>query len=323
MSEVDDNQPVLSEEEIEALVDHAATDNVFDDGYFKSHDFGAGEALTLSKWSELDGLLRAHAEVLGGVLQRNFGQEATIEPFASRFARVGDLIPAMPDRVALITTEIKPFEGESHLEIPGEFLSFLVNQYFGGSTVASPKLAGKVTPSEQRLSEQLAKDVLRTLVEIWSDRVVLEPGDLYVDITTDRLSLLPADMGYVVLTYSVTCGSAYQGEFRLLLPYESMAEQASRLMPVRRKEPELVVEPEWEARLQSAVPEIDVEISGVVSLLETSLRNLLAFKVGTVIPINEPQMAQLTVEGRGIARGKYGAHDSSRAVQITDFSRSK
>ena len=35
MSEVDDNQPVLSEEEIEALVDHAATDNVFDDGHFK------------------------------------------------------------------------------------------------------------------------------------------------------------------------------------------------------------------------------------------------------------------------------------------------
>lgn len=323
MSEVDDNQPVLSEEEIEALVDHAVTDNVFDDGHFKSHDFGAGEALTLSKWSELDGLLRAHAEVLVGVLQRNFGQEATIEPYAPLFARVGDLIPAMPGRVALITTEIKPFEGESHLEIPGDFLSFLVNQYFGGSTVASPKLAGKVTPSEQRLSEQLAKDVLRTLVEIWSDRVVLEPGDLYVDITTDRLSLLPADIGYVVLTYSVTCGTDYQGEFRLLLPYESMAEQASRLMPVRRTEPEVVVDPEWEARLQSAVPEVDVEVSGVVSLLETSLRNLLAFKVGTVIPINEPQMAQLTVEGRGIARGKYGAHDSSRAVQITDFSRSK
>ena len=323
MSEADDNQPVLSEEEIEALVDHAVTDNVFDDGQFKSHDFGAGEALTLSKWSELDGLLRAHAEVLQGVLLRNFGQEATIEPFAPLFARVGDLIPAISERVAFITTEIKPLEGESHLEVPGDFLSFLVNQYFGGGTVASPKLAGKVTPSEQRLSEQLAKDVLRTLVEVWSDRLVLEPGDLYVDITTDRLSLLPADMGYVVLTYSVACGSDYQGEFRLLLPYESMALQAPRLMPARREEPEVVVEPEWEARLQSAVPEIDVELCGVVSLLETSLRNLLAFKVGTVIPINEPQTAQLMVEGRGIARGKYGAHDSSRAVQITDFSRSK
>lgn len=60
MSEPDDNQPVLTEEEIEALVDHAVEEEVFDDGQFKSHDFGAGEALTLAKWSELEGLLRAH-----------------------------------------------------------------------------------------------------------------------------------------------------------------------------------------------------------------------------------------------------------------------
>ena len=62
----------------------------------------------------------------------------------------------------------------------------------------------------------------------------------------------------------MACGSDYQGEFRLLLPYESMALQAPRLMPARREEPEVVVEPEWEARLQSAVPEIDVELCGVV-----------------------------------------------------------
>lgn len=323
MSEPDDNQPVLTEEEIEALVDHAVTDPAFDDGQFKSHDFGAGEALTLSKWSELDGLLRAHAEALQGLLLRNFGQEATVEPFAPLFARAGDLLPAMSERLALITTEIKPLDGESHLELPGGLLSFLVNQYFGGGSVATPKLAGKVTPSEQRLGEQLGKDILRTLVEIWSDRLALEPGDLYIDITPDRLALLPADMGYVVLTFMVTCGSDFRGEFRLLLPYEALEFQAPRLMPVKKEVPEPVVEPEWEARLKSAVPEISVEMSGLVSLVETSLRNLLALKVGTVIPINEPQNVQLAVEGRALAMGSYGAHEGRRAVQITEFSGSK
>ena len=102
-----------------------------------------------------------------------------------------------------------------------------------------------------------------------------------------------------------------------------MAREAPSLRLARGEERGVVGETEWEARLQSAVPESDVERCGVVSLLETSLRNLWAFKVGIVIPINEPQTAQLMVEGRGIARGKYGAHDSRRAVQITDFSRSK
>ena len=323
MPEPDDNQPVLTEEEIEALVDHAVTDQAFDDGQFKSHDFGAGEALTLAKWSELDALLRAHAEVLEAVLLRNFAQKASVEPFAPLFARVGDLLPAMPERLALITTEMGPLEGETHLELPGALLSFLVNQYFGGSTVATPKLAGKVTPSEQRLGEQFAKDILRTLVEVWADRLALEPGDLYIDITPDRLALLPADMGYVVLTYMITCGDAYRGEFRLLLPYDAMEPQARRFMPVKKELPEQVVEPEWEARLQRAVPEIKVEMSGMVSLVETTLRNLLALKVGTVIPINEPQSVQLAVEGRALAMGTYGAHEGRRAVQITEFSGSK
>ena len=323
MSEPDDNQPVLTEEEIEALVDHAVEEEVFDDGQFKSHDFGAGEALTLAKWSELDGLLRAHAEVLEALLLRNFGQHATVQPFAPLFARVSDLLPAMPERLALVSTEIKPLEGESHLELPGSLLSFLVNQYFGGGHVATPKLAGKVTPSEQRLGEQIAKDILRTMVEIWSDRLALEPGDLYIDITPDRLALLPSDMGYVVLTYMITCGDSFRGEFRLMLPYEAMELQAPRLMPAQQEQPEVVVEPEWEARLQSAVPEINVEMTGLVSLVETSLRNLLALKVGTVIPINEPQSVQLAVEGRGLATGTYGAHEGRRAVQITQFSGSK
>ena len=323
MSEPDDNQPILTEEEIEALVDHAVEEEVFDDGQFKSHDFGAGEALTLAKWSELDGLLRAHAEVLEALLLRKFGQQATVQPFAPLFARVSDLLPAMPERLVLVSTEIKPLEGESHLELPGSLLSFLVNQYFGGGHVATPKLAGKVTPSEQRLGEQLAKDLLRTMVEIWSDRLVLEPGDLYIDITPDRLALLPADMGYVVLTYMITCGDSFRGEFRVLLPYDAMELQAPRLMPAQQEQPEVVVEPEWEARLQSAVPEINVEMTGLVSLVETSLRNLLALKVGTVIPINEPQTVQLAVEGRGLATGAYGAHEGRRAVQITQFSGSK
>ena len=60
-----------------------------------------------------------------------------------------------------------------------------------------------------------------------------------------------------------------------------------------------------------------------MSLVETSLRNLLALKVGTVIPINEPQSVQLAVEGRGLATGTYGAHEGRRAVQITQFSGSK
>ena len=52
MAEESDNDPVLTDEEIEALVEHAE-DGAFDDGEFRAHDFSAGESLTLSKWLSL------------------------------------------------------------------------------------------------------------------------------------------------------------------------------------------------------------------------------------------------------------------------------
>ena len=53
MSEETDNDAILTDEEIEALVEHAE-DGGFDDGQFRIHDFSAGESLTLSKWVETE-----------------------------------------------------------------------------------------------------------------------------------------------------------------------------------------------------------------------------------------------------------------------------
>jgi len=319
VSDSDDNQPILTEEEIEALVDHAVSSDRFDDGEFRSHDFGAGEALTLSKWTELDGLLRTHAEALEVIFANSFGVEASVEPFAPLFAKVKDLIAAMPERLCLISTEISPLAGESHLELPGNMLAYLVNQYFGGGAVAAPKLFGKLTPSEQRLGEHLAKDILRTMSEIWADRLSVTPGDLYVDITPDRLTLTPGDIGYVVLTFMVSVEQDFRGEFRIMLPFEGLEAHERQLKPRLREKPSVTAEPEWEAKLQKAVPDIAVEVRGVLSHLETNIKSLLAMKVGMVIPLEQPNQVHLAIDTKAIAVGQYGAHEGKRAVQITQF----
>ena len=71
MAEESDKEPILTDDEIEALVEHAE-EGGFDDGEFRIHDFGAGESLTLSKWVELDGLLGNHAEALQKALTASF-----------------------------------------------------------------------------------------------------------------------------------------------------------------------------------------------------------------------------------------------------------
>lgn len=319
MAESIDNEPILSDEEIDALVEHAETSDVFDDGQFRTHDFGAGEAVTLAKWVELDGLLRGHAEAIEGVFQHAFDLEATVEPFAPTFALNKDLLAAMPERLCMVSTSIGPIDGESHIVLPGPMLAFLVNEFFGGAAVEPPRLSGKVTPSEQRIGERLTKECLRVMGEIWADRLPLTFGDLYVDNTPDRLTLIPGMTGYVVFTYLITVGDRHRSELRLLVPFDGIEPFASNLMPRVADEAPVTSAPGWESGLRAAVPDIPVEVAGVLTGLETTIRSLLAMQVGMVIPIDAPEQIRLQVDGRNRARGGYGSHDGQMAMQFIQF----
>ena len=318
MVEESDNEPVLTDEEIEALVEHAQ-EGGFDDGEFRIHDFSAGESLTLSKWSELEGLHRNHAEALSKALSVAFDLDISVEAQASSYAVARDLLIGFPQRMCLVSTPIGPFEEESHLLISGETLSFLVNQYFGGGSVTPPKLTAKVTPSEQRLGERVAREYLRTMAEIWVDRLPLQMSDLYVDVTPDRFSLIPADTGFAVFEFELSVGDVHQSRTQLLIPFYSLEAKSEALMPAKKVVQEDPNATSWEPQLRSTITDVSVEVRGSIAAIETTIKSLLAMKVGMTIPIEEPDEMSLQLKGRAVAHGRYGTHEGLKAMQFTHF----
>ena len=321
MAEETDNDAILTDEEIEALVEHAE-DGGFDDGEFRIHDFSAGESLTISKWVELDALHRNHAEALEKALAASFDLDVSVEARPSSYAIARDLLTSFPQRLCLVSTGIGPFSDESHFLLTGDTLTFLVNHYFGGGSVAPPKLTSKVTPSEQRVGERVAREYLRTMAEVWVDRLPLSMGDLYVDVTPDRFALIPADTGFAVLTFEVSWGD-HQSEFKLLVPFESLDAHSTAFKPKQKELPSAPTDSLWEPQLRSSIPNVSVEVRGTLNSVDTTIRSLLAMKVGTLIPIEEPDAMNLVLEQRVVAKGRYGTHDGYKAMQFTGFKEQK
>lgn len=322
MSDESDNDPILTDEEIEALVEHAE-DGGFDDGEFRIHDFGAGESLTLSKWVELEGLHRNHAEALQKAVASAFDIELSVEAQPSTYAVAGDLLTGFPNRLCLVSTRIGPFEDECHLLISGESLTFLVNQYFGGASVTPPKLTTKVTPSEQRLGERVAREFLRTMAEIWVDRLPLQMGDLYVDVTPDRFSLIPSDTGFAVFNFDLVLGDEHNSTIKLLVPFDELERQSEALIPRKKVVPLSSESATWEPQLRATLPDVSVEVCGSIDAIETTIKSLLAMKVGMTIPIEEPDAMSLRLNDRVVARGRYGAYEGLKAMQFTGFKERK
>ena len=313
---------ILSSEEIEALVEHASEPG-FDDGEFKAHDFSGGQSLSMSKWTELSQLVEKQADALQTVLSSEFGVQITVEVQARKFGVADGLLVEFPSRLCLASTPTEPFGAELHFLLPGDLLTELVNHYFGGGSQSVPTMPKRVTPSEQRIGERVSKIFFRTMAEIWSDRLPIEFGDLYIDITPDRFSMLPRTLGFAVVPFNLLVGSQNNFLANLLIPFDALEAHEDSLMPRGEVEPPKESFGAWEPEIRAALPDVSIQVRGELCELKATLRTLLQMQVGTTIPINEPTEIELFLEAHSLASGRYGAFDGFKAMQFIKFKEDK
>ena len=322
MSDDTAKDEVLTSEEIEALVERASEPG-FDDGEFRAHDFSGGPSLSMSKWTELRLLLDKHAEALKGLLTSEYGVQITVDVKTIEFGAAGELLMEFPQRLCLISTPTEPFDTELHLLLPGELLTTLVNHYFGGGSQPAPMMPSRVTPSEQRIGERVSKTFFRAMSEIWSDRFPLTFGDLFIDITPDRFSMLPKSLGLAVIPFEVSINDSESHLVRLLIPFDALEAHEESFMPLTTAEPRATSYSAWEPEIRAVLPEVSVEVRGELCELKATLRTLLQMQVGTTIPISEPSEVELFSEADSIAVGRYGAFDGFKAMQFIRFREDK
>lgn len=322
MSDNAAKEQILSSEEIEALVERSSEPG-FDDGEFRAHDFSGGQSLSMSKWTELDQLVEKHAEALQVILSSEFGVQISVEAKERTFGVTEKLLVEFPERLCLISTPTEPFEAELHLVLPGELLTELVNHYFGGGSLPAPTMPKRVTPSEQRIGERVSKSFFRVMSEIWSGRLPIAFGDLFIDITLDRFSMLPRSEGFSVIPFQLAIGDEKDYLITLLVPFDALEAHKESLIPKRNSEPSKESLGAWDPEIRTALPDVPVEVSGELCELRATLRSLLKMQVGTVIPISDPSEVELLLEGDSIAVGRYGAFDGFKAMQFTKFKESR
>ena len=313
---------ILSSEEIEALVERAG-ESGFDDGEFRAHDFSGGQSLSMSKWTGLNQLVEKHAEAMQGILSSEFGVQIAVAAEESRFGIKDKLLMEFPERLCLVSTPTEPFDAELHLLLPGELLTELVNHYFGGGSLPAPSMSKRVTPSEQRIGERVSKIFFRVMSEIWSDRLSIEFGDLFIDITPDRFAMLPKAEGFAVIPFQIAVGGKRDYLINLLVPFDALEAQEGSLMPPGNIEPPSDSFGVWEPEMRAALPEVSLEVRGELCQLNATLRTLLQMQVGTTIPISEPNEIKLFLEAEVVAMGRYGAFDGFKAMQFTKFREDK
>ena len=310
---------ILTEAEITALAASFDTPSYSDDGEFRRYDFNTRQALLLANWNVLRALMADQGAALKTIFKRDFRTELSVVCHPPVCISAHDFVIELPERALLVSTEIDPFAGQSYLSIDADLIDRIMSQSSGGTETQGARLKGALISSERRIGQRVASQFFGVMEEIWTRHLRLSIGNLDAHMTTTPLTIAPSDSGFVKFSYAFSAGGRAQSEITLLLPFDGLRLNAEQLMTRQADQVKQHQQSNRYGELYRVLPDIPIEVAGVLMSREISIGDLMATQVGAVIPINDQMEVSLYVGDSCFAKGHYEVELGKQACRIIKF----
>jgi flagellar motor switch protein FliM len=248
-----------------------------------------------------------------------------IEPFARAKPRVtaeptcvrsyGDWQAEQAEFISLSLYGFKPLKGCIMLAVQPEFVSRLVDAFYGGGGQPPVSQSKEFTPTEESLLSRLAESVIGALAEVWTEIVPVRAALRSRETNVGFAGLARADEPIAVSTFQLAPWAGKPAVIEILYPVAALRSVEHELA-AKAHDDATSRGNEWRNRMAAAVGEVRVKARTVLARPELSMSELMQLQVGDVIPVTLPAHVPLLVEGRRVALGTIGEHDGRAALKI-------
>jgi len=313
---------LLSQDEIDALlhgVDDGDVDieeDSLDPGEARSYDFSSQDRIVRGRMPSLEMVNERFARHMRISLFNMLRRSAEISVNGIQMIKFSEYIHSLFVPTSLNMVRIKPLRGTALFTFEAKLVFILVDNFFGGDGRFHTKIEGReFTPTERRIIQLLLDQIFIDLKEAWTP--VLKVDFEYMDSEVN-----PA-MATIVSPSEVVCVCSFNieldgggGAFHVTIPY-------SMLEPIREKLDAGIqsdtdeVDERWTDTLKYEVMSANVELSTDLTEVEVSLKDVMDFKEGDIIPIDMPEELVVKAGGMPCFRANYGESNGNMAVKIT------
>ena len=302
----------LTGEEISALMGDGSRGA---DGSARPFPFGGEASRPTPTLPAIDRLNERMVRKLRGVIEPFARAKAKISAAPTVVRAFGDWQAEQVEFTSLSLYTFKPMKGPILLKIEADFISRLVDTFYGGSGVVSLKRAKEFTATEESMLGRLAEALIAALAETWAEIIPAKPALRARETNIGFVALAKADEPVAVTQFTIQPWAGQSAVIELLYPLTGLRSVEAALAA---KTPDEVgaKSAEWKAKLEVALGEVRVEARTVLARPELPLSELMRLEVGDVIPVSLPHLVPLIVEGRRIAIGAVGEHDGRAALRI-------
>ncbi len=215
---------------------------------------------------------------------------------------------------SLNMVKINPLKGISLFVLNAELVIRLVDKFFGGESENIDLDEREFTVTEQRIILKMLNQMFIDLKEAWKSVIEVQFEYNGFEANPLRATFINPSEVVVINTFNIHIGGGV-GKLEIVLPY-SMLEPIRETLDAGVKADLNTVDDRWVKSLREDIMYASVPLNCMVTERKITLREVLKFKKGDVIPINMPESNILMVNGVPVFEAQLGRTNENLALKI-------
>lgn len=313
---------LLSQEEIDALlhgvssgdVDSDADDGI-DDGTANDYDFTSQDRIVRGRMPTLEMINERFAREFRITLFNLLRRTAEISVGGVQMLKFSEYVHTLFVPTSLNLVRVNPLRGTGLFVFDPKLVYIVVDNFFGGTGQFHAKIEGRdFTPTEMRIIMMLLQSAFDDFEKAWQPLLDVKFEYISSEVNPQFANIVSPSEVVVVSTFHVELEGG-GGEIHVTLPY-TMLEPLREALDAGLSSDRAEVDERWVNALRDEVRTADVEMTATLLEMKMSLRDVMGFKEGVVIPIEMPEYVTLKSGGVPVFRGSYGVSNECYAVQV-------
>lgn len=283
------------------------------------YKFGASEPQAPVSLAGMDRLGERMARQIRAMIEPVVGLKPNVVTQPAEMVNY-DLWSAMaPNFCSLSTYRLHPLKGMVLVKLEAEMISAVVERFYGGSGTRRGRERSEFARAEERVLAKLADDIMKALVNAWSDLLPMETALIAREHDPQALVFADASDQLLSQSFTVDFGQANSWTIELMFPLAALR-QLEPLLTTNSADEVKHKDPLWQARIARQMGEIRLPAKTVLARPSLTLSELLNLKNGDVIPVNIARHLPLIIGNRVLAQGTLGEQNGRAAFMIEKLS---
>ena len=312
---------LLSQDEIDALL-HGVddVDEEEDDSSNKetrSYDFSSQDRIVRGRMPTLEIVNERFARHLRISMFNMMRRAAEVSINGVQMLKFGEYVHTLFVPTSLNMVKFSPLKGTGLITMEARLVFILVDNFFGGDGRFHAKIEGReFTPTERRIVQLLLKIIFEDYKDAWAPVMDVEFEYLDSEVNPAMANIVSPTEVVVINSFHIEVDGG-GGDFHITMPY-SMIEPIRELLDAGVQSDKQDTDMRWSQALKDEIMDVKVGFDANIVEHELSLRDVMNFKAGDIIPIDLPEHIMMRIEDLPTFRCKLGKSRDNLALKISE-----